>query len=121
MRGFIPEARACRTFFVFCAPAGEYVKQIKVSNIAHLFSMRTNGLPVKPSGRQLSCRVNHSRRAPRGNFLQPCPAAGKPFSRLFGVLNGQSRNQAVTSPAGSCAFVSGKAIMSLINQSALAD
>ena len=52
MKSFIPRAYA--GFFLFFArPAGEYVKQIKVSNTAHLFSMRTNGVSVKPSDRYL--------------------------------------------------------------------
>jgi hypothetical protein len=80
MEDFIPHAAL---FLFFARPGGEYVKQIKVSNIAHIFSMRTNGLSVKPCDRHLLCGVNHSRRTARENFLQPCPAVGNLFAALL--------------------------------------
>jgi hypothetical protein len=61
----------------------EHRKQIEVSNTAHLFSMRTNGLSLKPRDRHLACRVKHSRHMARGIFLQPCPVGAKLFSRPF--------------------------------------
>jgi hypothetical protein len=91
-----------RFFCFFARPGGEYVKQIKVSNIAHIFSMRTNGLSVKPCDRHLLCGVNHSRRTARENFLQPCPAVGNLFPALLACLmdNREIRRlQALQDPA----------------------
>ena len=58
-------------FCFFARPAGEYVKQIKVSNIAHLFSMRTNGLSLKVRDRLPPGQLLHSGHGAPRNFLQP--------------------------------------------------
>ena len=94
---------------------------MRVSNFAHLFSMRTNGLSLKPRDRLPPGRLIHRGHGAPRKFFATVPGGGKTFSRPFGALDGRSRNQAVTSPTGARAFVSAKEIMSLINQAALAD
>ena len=86
------------------------------------FIFHPNQWLVLKAARQASARPAYTQR-PRctPEFFATLPGGGKHFSRRFGALGGQSRNQAVTSPTGARAFVSGKEIMSLINQTALAD
>jgi hypothetical protein len=50
-----------------------------VSNIAHLFSMRTNGLSLKPRDRPPPGRLLHSGHGAPRNFLQPSAAMGNLF------------------------------------------
>jgi hypothetical protein len=84
------------------------------------FIFHPNQWLVLKAARQASARPAYTQR-PRctPEFFATLPGGGKHFSRRFGALGGQSRNQAVTSPTGARAFVSGKEIMSLINQTAL--
>jgi hypothetical protein len=54
-----------------------------VSNIAHLFSMRTNGLSLKPCDGSRQAGLYMAAALPAEYFLQPCPAAEDLFHALL--------------------------------------
>jgi hypothetical protein len=70
------------------------------SRSAHLFSMRTNGLYLKPCGGPELSGLSRRRAACLGLYLQPSQAVSWPFSAFGGL----ARNQAVTPSPGSRAF-----------------
>jgi hypothetical protein len=86
-----------------------------VSNIAHLFSMRTNGLSLKPRDRPPPGRLTHSGHGALRIFFVTLPGGGTTSFALFFTVDGLARNQTVTRSIGSRAFESGKGIMSHIN------
>jgi hypothetical protein len=82
------------------------------------FIFHANQWLAHKAARQAPAKLAYPpRRLARGNiFLQPGPAPDDlfraPFRALF-ALDGLARNQAVRRSTGSCAFASGRGIMSL--------
>ena len=91
------------------------------SRSAHLFSILTNGLSLKPCGRLPPGRLIHGGHGAPRIFFVTLPGGGKPIFAAFWcalfALDGNARNQAVRRSTGSRAFASGRGIMSLINYS----
>src|ERR1700730_17564615 len=86
------------------------------SRSAHLFSILTNGLSLKPCGRLPPGRLIHGGHGAPRIFFVTLPGGGKPifaasWCALF-ALDGNARNQAVRRSTGSRAFASGRGIMS---------
>src|ERR1700730_3035492 len=85
------------------------------SRSAHLFSMPTNGLSLKPCGRPPPSRLIHSGHGAPQIFFVTLPGGGETFFAAFWcalfVLDGNARNQAVRRSTGSRAFASGRGII----------
>ena len=105
------------------SPATTFPRRLHVifPRSAHLFSMRTKGLSLKPCGRPPPGRLIHGGHGAPRIFFVTLRGGRKTFfaalcCALF-ALDGNARNQAVRRSTGSRAFASGRGIMSLINYS----
>jgi hypothetical protein len=125
----IPKSPAHRQIALVASRQRESYKTIRgdrffsklLERSAHLFSMPTNGLSLKPCGRPPPGRLIHGGHGAPRIFFVTLPGGGKPIFAAFWcalfALDGNARNQAVRRSTGSRAFASGKGIMSLINYS----